>query len=73
MGRTSAEYGVWFAITSLGYMIGNFTASRLSQRFGVDAMIMAGIAFELTGAGLTALLVRPCRRQAPRSFSCPRW
>ncbi len=36
MGRTSAEYGVWFAVTSLGYMSGNFTASRLSQRFGVD-------------------------------------
>ena len=44
MGRTSAEYGLWFAVTSLGYMSGNFTASRLSQRFGVDAMIMAGIA-----------------------------
>ena len=54
MGRTSAEYGVWFAVTSLGYMSGNFTASRLSQRFGVDAMIMAGIVFELIGASLTA-------------------
>src|SRR6185437_8227811 len=30
MGRTSAEYGMWFAVTSLGYMSGNFTASRLS-------------------------------------------
>ena len=54
MGRTSAEYGVWFAVTSLGYMSGNFTASRLSQRFGVDAMILAGIVFELIGAALTA-------------------
>jgi hypothetical protein len=31
-------------------MSGNFTASRLSQRFGVDAMIIA--AFELIGATL---------------------
>ena len=54
MGRTSAEYGVWFAITSLGYMSGNFTASRLSQRFGLDAMILAGIGFEMAGASLTA-------------------
>ena len=32
MGRTSAEYGVWFAISSIGYMAGNFVASRLSTR-----------------------------------------
>ena len=57
MGRSPAEFGLWFAITSLGYMGGNFTASRLSQRFGVDAMILAGIVFELIGAGLTAALV----------------
>jgi len=57
MGRSSAEYGVWFAVTSLGYMGGNFAASRLSQRFGVDWMIMTGIAFELIGASLTAALV----------------
>jgi DHA1 family bicyclomycin/chloramphenicol resistance-like MFS transporter len=57
MGRTSAEYGFWFAVTSLGYMSGNFTASRLSQRFGVDAMIIAGIAFELIGATLTVAFV----------------
>lgn len=57
MGRTSAEYGMWFAVTSLGYMSGNFTVSRLSQRFGIDAMIMAGIVFELIGSSLTAVLV----------------
>ena len=26
MGRTSAEYGLWFFVPSLGYMAGNFTA-----------------------------------------------
>ncbi len=29
MGRTSAEYGIWFAIFSIGFMAGNFGASRL--------------------------------------------
>jgi DHA1 family bicyclomycin/chloramphenicol resistance-like MFS transporter len=57
MGRTSAEYGLWFAISSLGYMSGNFTVSRLSQRFGVDTLIMAGIGFEFVGACLTAILI----------------
>ncbi len=71
MGRTSAEFGLWFALTSLGYMSGNFTASRLSQRFGVDAMIMAGIAFELTGAGLTALLVATMPEAGPAIIFLP--
>lgn len=57
MGRTSAEYGAWFAVTSFGYMIGNFTVSRLAQRFGVDTMIMAGIACEFVGVATTMVLV----------------
>ena len=71
MGRTSAEYGVWFAITSLGYMGGNFTASRLSQRFGVDAMIMAGIVIELIGTSLTALLVATMPEAGPATIFLP--
>jgi len=71
MGRTSAEYGVWFAITSLGYMTGNFTASRLSQRFGIDAMIMAGIGFELIGASLTAALVATLLHAGPAIIFLP--
>ncbi|MGD9766494.1 MAG: multidrug effflux MFS transporter [Pseudolabrys sp.] len=49
IGATSAEYGVWFTLSSLGYMIGNFIASRLSTRYGVHTMIKAGI-----GLGLIA-------------------
>jgi DHA1 family bicyclomycin/chloramphenicol resistance-like MFS transporter len=57
MGRSSAEYGLWFVITSIGYMIGNFIASRYSQRFGLHAMILAGIAIELAGASAEALAI----------------
>ena len=71
MGRTSAEFGVWFAVTSLGYMSGNFTASRLSQRFGVDAMILAGIVFELIGASLTAVLVATMPEAGPAIIFLP--
>ncbi len=56
MGRSSAEYGLWFALTSFGYMSGNFTVSRLAHRIGVDTMIMAGIGFEFLGACITAIL-----------------
>jgi len=71
MGRTSAEYGLWFVVTSLGYMAGNFTAARLSQRFGVDSMIMAGIVFELIGASLTALLVATIPAAGPAIIFLP--
>ena len=50
MGRTSAEYGLWFAITSIGYMGGNFIASRLSQRLGLRRMILGGLALQVFGA-----------------------
>jgi DHA1 family bicyclomycin/chloramphenicol resistance-like MFS transporter len=52
MERSPAEYGVWFAISSIGYMSGNFTASRLSTRFGIDRMIWAGITVEALGVML---------------------
>jgi DHA1 family bicyclomycin/chloramphenicol resistance-like MFS transporter len=56
MGRSSAEYGLWFALSSFGFMSGNFTVSRLAQRLSIDAMIVAGIAIEIVGCCATALL-----------------
>jgi DHA1 family bicyclomycin/chloramphenicol resistance-like MFS transporter len=56
MGRSSAEYGMWFMISSLGYMSGNFTVSRIAQRFGLDTLIIAGLVVELIGAVITVVL-----------------
>ena len=56
MGRSSAEYGVWFALSSIGYMAGNYTTSRLSTRYGIDPLICWGIVFEAIGVGLATLL-----------------
>jgi DHA1 family bicyclomycin/chloramphenicol resistance-like MFS transporter len=53
MGRSTAEYGVWFAVSSIGYMSGNFTASRLSMRFGVERMILLGLVMETIGVALS--------------------
>jgi DHA1 family bicyclomycin/chloramphenicol resistance-like MFS transporter len=57
MVRSSAEYGLWFAITSVGYMTGNFLASRLSQRYGVNAMILSGLCIEVAGSIMMVTLV----------------
>ena len=56
MARSPAEFGVWFAAASIGYMAGNYAASRLSTRYGIDRMIWAGIGFEAAGVVLAAVL-----------------
>jgi DHA1 family bicyclomycin/chloramphenicol resistance-like MFS transporter len=58
MGRSPTEYGVWFAMSSVGYMAGNYLTSRLSMRYGVDRMILYGLVLEGLGAlAATALAV----------------
>ena len=49
LGRTSAEYGLWFFLPSFGFMTGNFIVSRLSGRFTIDQLIWAGIAATIIG------------------------
>jgi MFS transporter, DHA1 family, multidrug resistance protein len=52
LGRTSAEYGLWFFVPSIGFMAGNFAVSRLTARFGIDALIWWGIALTIVGCAL---------------------
>ena len=49
LGRTSAEYGLWFFVPSFGFMAGNFAVSRLAARFGIDVLIWWGIALTIAG------------------------
>jgi DHA1 family bicyclomycin/chloramphenicol resistance-like MFS transporter len=54
--RTSAEYGLWFFIPSIGFMAGNFAVSRLTARLGVDALIWWGIALTIAGCLLNVFV-----------------
>jgi len=56
MERSSAEYGVWFAASSIGYMAGNFAASRLSMQHGIDKLIWWGIGIEIFGVAMSVAL-----------------
>src|SRR6202008_689177 len=56
LGHTSAEYGLWFFIPSVGFMAGNFAVSRLAARFGIDALIWWGIALTIIGCVLNLLV-----------------
>ena len=57
MGRSSAELGVWFLLSSFGYMLGNFLAGRFSVRFGVNAMIWWGLLIEVFGGALAFVMI----------------
>ena len=56
LGHSSAEYGLWFFLPSIGFMAGNFAVSRLSARFGIDALIWWGIALTIIGCLLNVLV-----------------
>lgn len=70
LGRTSQDYGLWFAMASIGYMSGNFFAGRYSERFGINRMLMIGAAATLLG-GLALVLVMLTHTLAlPTLFGC---
>jgi DHA1 family bicyclomycin/chloramphenicol resistance-like MFS transporter len=56
MGRTSAEYGLWFAFCALGFMAGTYSTSRLAMRHGIDRMIWWGIVVTVIGAFIPVVL-----------------
>ena len=56
MGYSSAVYGAWFALNSVGYMAGNFGAARFSQRYGVNAMIWWGTIIGIAGGIISCVL-----------------
>jgi MFS transporter, DHA1 family, multidrug resistance protein len=57
MGQSSAVYGVWFALASLGYMAGNFIAAKRSAVVGVERMIWWGTLVALGAAAIECVLV----------------
>ena len=42
MERSSSAYGLYFIVISLAFMLGNFVAGRISERVGVERMVVIG-------------------------------
>jgi DHA1 family bicyclomycin/chloramphenicol resistance-like MFS transporter len=42
MGRSKAEYGLWFVSLSIGYAAGNFISGRMAQKLGVYRLVWWG-------------------------------
>ncbi|MDQ2634626.1 MAG: multidrug effflux MFS transporter [Pseudomonadota bacterium] len=53
---TPSEYGFYFGIISLGYMLGNFLSGRFAQVHGINRMMMSGNIVAASGMALAILL-----------------
>ena len=56
--RPATEYGLYFMLLSVGYIIGSFTSTRLTPRIGIDRVILIGsVLCVLGGTGVFALAI----------------
>jgi MFS transporter, DHA1 family, multidrug resistance protein len=71
MGRTSAEYGLWFALNAIGYLFGNFIAARYSSWVGIDRMIWWGLLVSIGGVILSVSLTALFPHWGPATLFVP--
>ena len=72
MGRTSAEYGAWFATTGFAYLVGNLFCVRFAPRHSLEKLIWFGLALQLAGSLLNLVWSFAGINQAPAGCSAPR-
>jgi DHA1 family bicyclomycin/chloramphenicol resistance-like MFS transporter len=52
MGRSSAEYGAWYATSGFAYLVGNLFCARFAPRHTLERLIWFGLAIQFVGAAL---------------------
>ncbi|MEZ5820537.1 MAG: multidrug effflux MFS transporter [Xanthobacteraceae bacterium] len=65
MGRTTAEYGAWFAATGFAFLVGNLLCVRFAPRHSLEKLIWFGLALQLAGSLLNVILSLTGINQAP--------
>src|SRR6266849_4163548 len=65
MGRSSAEYGAWFATTGFAYLIGNLFCVRFAPRHSLEKLIWFGLALQFAGSLLNLVWGVTGLNQAP--------
>ena len=65
MGRSSAEYGAWFATTGFAYLVGNLFCVRFAPRHSLEKLIWFGLALQLGGSLLNLIWSLSGINQAP--------
>jgi DHA1 family bicyclomycin/chloramphenicol resistance-like MFS transporter len=56
LGLSPSSYGLWFAITAFGYLLGNFISGRFSERQGIRRMIIQGTLIALSGCAMPFII-----------------
>ncbi|MCT9000096.1 multidrug effflux MFS transporter [Chelativorans intermedius] len=56
LGLSPSAYGLYFAVITVGYALGNFLSGRYSRQVGINRMMLAGNLFAVIGTGLSILL-----------------
>lgn len=54
MGKTPVEYGMYFALVTLGYILGNFGSGRFAARVGPSRMVHTGLVIAMAAAFVMA-------------------
>jgi DHA1 family bicyclomycin/chloramphenicol resistance-like MFS transporter len=65
MGRTSAEYGAWFATTGFAYLVGNLFCVRFAPRHSLEKLIWFGLMLQLGGSALNLIWSLAGVKQTP--------
>ena len=47
LGRSATEFGGYFSLFAIGYLFGNLLCSRLTRRYSIEALVLAGSAMQL--------------------------
>lgn len=55
MARSSSAYGLFFMVISLAFMFGNFIAGRISERVGVERMVLVGSSLSVSATVLSLI------------------
>ena len=55
MGRPATEYGLYFIILPFAFMVGSLVAARISQRVGIERMVIGGATIAFIGSLLVLM------------------
>lgn len=58
MKYSATEYGAGFILSTVGYLGGNLAANRLSERLGIDRMIVIALVLATASTGMVFLLLQ---------------
>lgn len=57
LGRSATEFSLYFMAFPIGFFSGNLLASRLSQRFGIETMVLVGSVINFVAILLLSALI----------------